>query len=127
MSSPLSSLPFSLVSLLERKVHELEKELYFYKKTSRDLKKRLKAHMQGDHQKQPDPPKGPPSAEATVHNMEGEVMRGASSVEGGRVSQSQPQLATCVEEREEPSVTAAAQPEVPRVYKKSKKELRQLR
>ena len=118
------------ISLLEEKVHELEKELYYYKKTSRDLKKRLKAHMQSVPRGQSDPSKGPLKANTAVQSSKGEELCGVSS--GGEdrcVSQSQSQPIGCKEERGggTATVTASAQSDVFKVVRKSKKELRQLR
>ena len=117
-------------SLLEEKVHELEKELYYYKKTSRDLKKRLRAHVQSAPRGQSDPSKGPLKANAAAQSTKGKELCGVSS--GGEdrcVSQSQPQLIGCKEERGggTATATASAQSDVLKVVRKSKKELRQLR
>lgn len=117
-------------SLLEEKVHELEKELYYYKKTSRDLKKRLRAHVQSAPRGQSDPSKGPLKADAAAQSSKGKELCGVSS--GGEdrcVSQSQPQPIGCKEERGggTATATASAQSDVLKVVRKSKKELRQLR
>ena len=125
LPSPFSDILY--FSLLEGKVHELERELYYYKKTSRDLKKRLRAHVQGDHQGQPDPPKGPPRTNAAAQSMKGEDLRDASTEEGQRVSQSQPKPIGHEEDRVGGTAMASAESDVSRVFRKSKKELRQLR
>ena len=91
-------------SLLEEKVHELEKELYYYKKTSRDLKKRLRAHVQSAPRGQSDPSKGSLKANAAAQI-------GCKEERGGGTA----------------TATASAQSDVLKVVRKSKKELRQLR
>lgn len=131
-SSICTTIPFLLhppLSLLEEKVHELERELYYYKKTSRDLKKQLRAHVQGDHQGKTEPPKGPPKASTAAESMRGEDPRGVTSGGAERhVSQSQPQPIGCDgEERGGRTGPTSAQSDVSRVVRKSKKELRQLR
>lgn len=122
--SPFLSLHFSL---LEEKVHELEKELYYYKKTSRDLKKRLRAHVQSAPRGQS---KGPLKANAAAQSTKGEELCGGSSEGKDQcVSHPQPQPIGCEEERGRGTgtATASAQSDVLKVVRKSKKELRQLR